>query len=239
MARVIPDKMQRKRSSPTLAPRRHKRRGKGRPAAGQQNVGRDALIDRTCELLKQMPPNKITRAEVARQMRVDPSLIRYYFRDRETLLLAAVEKVTAEFNVMLAHENEASDGTPESRLRARISAFLKFEIRYPFFNRLLIDEIAHLDAPSSVQFLDSLTKNAVASYASIINAGVKAGSFRQSDPTFLFMAVVGICEFFVNGRPILRIAQGTQFDEHESDRYAEFICDLLLNGLKTPIQKRA
>src|SRR5579863_9430081 len=75
-----------------------KQRGIGRPAAGQQTVGREALITRTCEMLMMMPPNKITRAEVARHMNVDPSLIRYYFRDRSTLLLAAVARLSAEFD---------------------------------------------------------------------------------------------------------------------------------------------
>jgi hypothetical protein len=46
----------------------------------------------SCELLTQLPPNPITRAEVARNMSVDPSLIRYYFRDRSMLLLAAVAR---------------------------------------------------------------------------------------------------------------------------------------------------
>jgi hypothetical protein len=42
-----------------------------------------------------------------------------------------------------------------------------------------------------------------------------------------------MCEFFVKAEPILRIALGKDFDERAiGARYGEFICDLLLNGLK-------
>ena len=201
-------------------------------------VGREALIDRTCELLTQLPPNRITRAEVARQMGVDPSLIRYYFRDRSMLLLAAVEKLTAEFSRIRNQEMQHAQPDAEGKLRARVSALLKFEITYPFFHRLLIDEFVNLNSPAAAQFLRELTTSAVAGYGAILESGFEQGVFRRSDSAFLFLAVIGMCEFFVNGMPILRIALGKSFDQRAiSARYREFICDLLLNGLKTPAGK--
>jgi TetR/AcrR family transcriptional regulator len=211
-----------------------KHRGIGRPAAGQQTVGREALITRTCEMLMMMPPNKITRAEVARHMNVDPSLIRYYFRDRSTLLLAAVARLTAELSRLMDEELARSDLTPESRLRARVSALLKLNVTYPFFHRLMIDELVTLDTPAAVRFVEELTRDGVAGYTEVIDAGVKDGVFRRTSVPFLFLAVIGMCEFFVNGMPILRIVMGKDFDQRAiSARYREFICELLLDGLKT------
>ncbi len=211
-----------------------KHRGIGRPAAGQQTVGREALITRTCEMLMQMPPNKITRAEVARHMNVDPSLIRYYFRDRSTLLLAAVARLTAELSRLMDEELARSDLTPESRLRARVSALLKLNVTYPFFHRLMIDELVTLDTPAAVRFVEQLTREGVAGYAEVLDAGVKDGVFRRTSVPFLFLAVIGMCEFFVNGMPILRIVMGKDLDQRAiSARYREFICDLMLDGLKT------
>jgi TetR/AcrR family transcriptional regulator len=211
------------------------RRGIGRPAAGPTTVGREALIVRTCELLTQMPPNRITRAAVARHMGVDPSLIRYYFRDRSMLLLAAMEKLTAEFSRMLDQELAQADHGPEGALRARVSALQKFETAYPFFHRLLIDEFVNLHSPAAARFLQQLTAQAVAGYGAILDEGVSQGVFRRTDNAFLFLAVIGVCEFFVNGMPILRIALGKSFDEIGlSARYREFICDLLLNGIRAP-----
>jgi AcrR family transcriptional regulator len=209
------------------------RRGIGRPAAGPRAVGREALINRTCELLMQLPPNRITRAEVARRMGVDPSLIRYYFRDRSMLLLAAVEKLTDQFARIREAEQRRADPGPEGALCARVSALLKFEITYPFFHRLLLDELMHLNAPAASRFLQQLSANAIAGYGSILESGHKQGLFRRTDSALLFLAVIGMCEFFVNGMPIVRLALGKAFDERDlSARYRDFICDLLLHGLK-------
>jgi AcrR family transcriptional regulator len=209
------------------------RRGIGRPATGPKTVGREALIARTCELLTQLPPDRITRAEVARQMGVDPSLIRYYFRDRSMLLLAAMEKLTAEFSRMLEQELAQAAAGPEGQLRARISALQKFEVTYPFFHRLLIDEFLNLNSPAAARFLQQLTAQALAGYDAILDAGFKQGVFRRTESAFVFLAVIGMCEFFVNGMPILRIALGKGIDEPSlSARYREFICELLLEGIK-------
>jgi TetR/AcrR family transcriptional regulator len=211
-----------------------KPRGIGRPAAGQQTVGREALITRTCEMLMQMPPNKITRAEVARHMNVDPSLIRYYFRDRATLLLAAAQRLTGELSRLMDEELAHSDLTSASRLRARVSALLKLNVTYPFFHRLMIDELVNLKSPAAIRFVDELTREAVSGYAELIESGVKDGSFRRTNVPFLFLAIIGMCEFFINGMPILRIAMGKDFDQRAiSARYREFICELLLDGLTT------
>jgi TetR/AcrR family transcriptional regulator len=221
------------KKSPARASRAAGRRGIGRPAAGPHTVGREALIARTCELLTQLPPNRITRAQVARHMGVDPSLIRYYFRDRSMLLLAAVEKLTEEFSRILEQELQQAGTGPQNALRARIAALLKFEVTYPFFHRLLIDEFLQLNSPAANRFLQQLTSNAVAGYGAILEAGRSAGIFRRADPAFLFLVVVGMCEFFVNGMPVLRLALGKNFDERgASSRYRDFICELVLEGLR-------
>jgi hypothetical protein len=63
---------------------------------------------------------------------------------------------------------------------------------------------------------------------------VREGVFRRTNVPFLFLAVIGMCEFFINGMPILRIAMGKDFDQRAiSQRYREFICDMILDGLKT------
>jgi TetR/AcrR family transcriptional regulator len=212
------------------APR--KRRGIGRPPTGAQTVGRDALIARTCEMLTQLPPNRITRAEVARHMNVDPSLIRYYFRDRSTLLVAAAERLVETFQRLLDDELAQSDMSAAGRLRARVSALLKLNITYPFFHRLMIDELVKIGSRPAQRFLDELTHKGVAGYGAIVDAGVREGTFRRVNSAFLFLAVIGVCEFFVNGMPVLRIAMGKDFDERAiAARYREFICELLTAGL--------
>ena len=214
---------------------KQKRRRIGRPAGEQDSVGRDALLEKTCKLLRLLPPEKVTRAEVARYTNVDPSLIRYYFKDRASLLVAAAEKLTAEFSRNLEAAVKLSDNSPRSLLRARVSALFDLIVSHPFFHRLLIEEIVPSSASAAKKLMEEMTHRTLAGYEAILTSGAKDGTLRHVNPAYLLLAVIGMCEFFIAGLPILRLAAGPQLDEKEATReYLEFVCDLLLNGLVGP-----
>jgi AcrR family transcriptional regulator len=196
-------------------------------------VGRDALIAKTCELLGRMPPNRVTRAEVARAMKVDPSLIRYYFRDRSTLLVAAVEKLAEEFIHTVEQNTDKSDATPAGQLCARASSQLLHELHYPFFRQLIVDEIGHMRTPAARKVLQQLTNRGLTAYSQILEAGRQRGDLRAVDPMFLFVAIIGMSQFFVGSAPIRQLVEQRATDEAElAERFRQFMCDLLLNGLR-------
>ena len=219
---------------------RRKARPIGRPSSTQQAVGRDALIGKTCELLQKLPPDRITRAEVARYTNVDPSLIRYYFQDRASLMVAAAERLSQEFTKNFAKRVRQSDKSPESRLRARVAAQFDLNVSHPFYHRLLLEEVVGSDAPQARRLIDELTRSAAMAYESILGELAGSGRLRQVQPLYLFMAVAGMCEFFVAGLPVLKIAKGRRLDEKAAGReYRDFICDLLLQGLAAGRAKTA
>jgi TetR/AcrR family transcriptional regulator len=71
-------------------------RSKGRPTDAKSAVGPEVLIEATRRLLRTRAPREITRKEIAGFAKVDPGLIRYYFRDKENLLLAATMQIERE-----------------------------------------------------------------------------------------------------------------------------------------------
>ncbi|MGC3983062.1 MAG: hypothetical protein QM808_17550 [Steroidobacteraceae bacterium] len=207
------------------------RRSIGRPPASSPGVGRQALIEKTCELLRTMPPDKVTRAAVARHAKVDPSLIRYYFKERSALLVAATEQITSQFSNVIA-KGVATSHSPADLLRLRLETLLSTNLANPFFHRLMVDEIVPSKTAAAKQLLHKVNSRALAGYTSILEAGTKDGSLRQVEPAFLFIAVIGMCEFFLNGLPILKNLLGEDLDEEATTlRYREFVFDLLMNGL--------
>jgi len=47
------------------------------------------------------------------------------------------------------------------------------------------------------------------------------------------MATIGICEFFVTGMPILRIAFGKDYDDALlNGQFETFICDYVVDGIR-------
>lgn len=209
------------------------RRSIGRPVA-KGGVGRESLIETTCELLKTLPPNEVTRVGVARKANVDPSLIKYYFRDRSSLLLAAAERLMDQAAVAMERASAEAGNTAEGRLRARISGLLDLNLNYPFFHRLIMDEVVNSKDALAQQLLSSMTDRRMGVYGEIIEMGVQAGALRRVEPFFLSTAVIGMCEFFATGSAMMRAALGEGVDESRArEGYKEFIIDLIMNGLKS------
>jgi TetR/AcrR family transcriptional regulator len=217
-----------------MEPPTHKRRGIGRPRAGDASaVGRDALVAAACELLTHLPPAQVTRSRVARAVNVDPSLIRYYFRDRATLLLAAFDRLTEELLQTSAEILPDSAHAPaHQRLRASVKAMLRLNFRYPHFHQLLIEEVASMPDPVAREHMQRMTGRGLAAYDSILEAGANEHSMRRVDRAFLFVAVLGMAHYFIAGRKVVQEAVGGRaYDEQLLEQYADFVCDLLLNGL--------
>jgi TetR/AcrR family transcriptional regulator len=182
--------------------------------------------------LKDMPPSAITPVLVARTMGVHPSLIRYYFRNRATLLVAVAEKLVERFAAQF-EQSALSEGSPESRLCARIHTLIDLNATYPFFHQLFATEIAGSEDPSAKAMITQFTNRGTATYGAFLRAGLADGSFRGMDPSLLYVAVVGMSEFFVSARRQMEIAQGVVVNETElREAYKAFVCDLVLNGVR-------
>lgn len=206
--------------------------GKGGKSA-DLTVGREMLIDVTCNLLKTIQPATITRALVARETGVDPSLIRYYFRNRSALLAAAAMQITEHYAEMLEAARERSDGSPASMLRERIRALINLMAEFPFFHRLITEEIMPSDEPEAREMFSRVTERGTLSYDAILKAGVDEGVFEPSvNRTMLFTAIIGMSEFYAPGLRVIREADRTDRPEPEiREQYIDFVCDLILNGI--------
>lgn len=209
------------------------KRKKGRPSASKSMVGKEILIEITCELLSKLPPQAVTRVEVAKSAGVDPSLIRYYFKNRSALILAAFEQLTNEYNNLLTVESAHFDNSPEGRLRSRVSAIFRLVKTYPHYHRLLIEEIAPMNTPESNEILSKLTQNRVDAYRNILTSGVEENVFKEVDVPLTFIAIIGMANFFTSGAEVVKIATGKEvIDDALAEQYQNLICDILLNGLK-------
>lgn len=206
------------------------RRGKGRPMSAANAVGREALIKAACALLEQLPPSKVTRAEVARHAGVDPALIRYYFHDRASLLKAVVEEIVAQ---RMDPPLPAASAAIEDRVRHNIHSFFRFMVQHPFFHRLVIEELADADSDEARDIFRIINATSVDQHTALINEGVAAGIFKPVNPVLMHIAQIGLCEFFVAARPIIENSLGDDVDRAALARdYAELIGDMVIGGLK-------
>jgi AcrR family transcriptional regulator len=212
----------------TKAPRK---RAQGRPNEGKNAVGPQLLLKAARELLEKLPPSQVTRAALARHAGVDPNLIRYYFKDRDSLLLAVVDEIAAEEDKIL--RKLATEGTPAERLRAHIRNFVGFHQRHPFFHRLFIDEIATWKSARARQIFHRLNQHSIQLYAAIFKDGTKDKTLRALDPVLMHVAMIGMCEFFMSSKVVLEDAFGKGATPNDyMKRYADTVTQLVLEGVR-------
>ena len=218
--------------------RRNDARAIGRPKSDGEKVGEQALIEATCDLLKVMPPRKMTRAVVAREAGVDPSLIRYYFKNVDGLLIAAAARISALYAERVQREMEQAGPDVTARIRVRIRSMLELLAEYPYFQRLIAENILESKDTKPREILDNMLQRGVGSYAEMLAEGAEEGKVRPVDPQLLFFAVIGLAEFQVTAASILqRRAPGGPTDSKFEKEYKEFMCDLLMGSLLTDTER--
>jgi AcrR family transcriptional regulator len=202
-----------------------KKRGQGRPS--DNAVGREAVLDKTMELVQQLPPARVTISLIAREAGVDPALIRYYFGDRETLLLAVVDKMLADIPPDVEEEAE-----PVTMLEARIRNTARFTRSTKHVHRLMVDELADAKSANVRRQQGEMNMRAVNAFANLL-ARDGGDELREISPLFLHVALVGLFDFFVSAQPVVRnlVPEETDMDAL-SGEFEDFVVDLLLNGLR-------
>jgi TetR/AcrR family transcriptional regulator len=204
-----------------------KKRGQGRPVAGENDVGRERLLVATEKLLRTLPPARVTISRIAQEANADPALIRYYFGNRAALLVAVVDRVTAH-----PHRNTQRLGLPTEALADHIERTVQLVRRAPFLHRLINDELEQAGTEESRARVRAMNLDLVDFYRTLLSAD-GGDDLVEADPLFLYLTVLGASDFFSSAEPLIRelIPEGTDM-ESLTVGFQEFLAKLVLNGLR-------
>lgn len=207
------------------------RRRSGRPKNNEQRIGADELVRQCCEMLKTVPPAKLSAAALARHTGVTPALVNYYFKDRAELMLAVARQFLGELE-RLSEAGERPDETAEQALRRRVRGLLQMHQTYPYFHEVLLHEVINASTPAGRQMLSEATSMGLGAFAAVIEKGRVERSFEPSSPLFFYIAVLGMCEFFATGAPLVEHIHEDAPMHTLVDGYAEFIVQMMLKGFR-------
>ena len=203
------------------------KRSKGRPASGDNDVGRDRILTAAETLLKTLPPARVTISNISREAGVDPALVRYYFGDRTRLLMAVASRVTS---------NKPHAGTrtlePQAALIEHIRKTLALVRSAPFMHRLMVEELNTGGTDETRGQTRAMNADLVEFYRELLEAD-GGRTLRAVDPLFLHLIILGASDFFVSADPVIAPLLPPDADKDElTARFNTFMVDLLLNGLK-------
>lgn len=209
------------------------KRGKGRPSGTKNGIGRQRLVDVTRELLRTTPPAELTSLQVARAAGGDRTLIRYYFGDLPNLLAEVARQLSVGLVEQLENASKRS-GSATDRLKHRIREFVRYELANPALHPLYTEKISNPKSGPPRGIVNQIAARGHESLREIILEGQRNGEFRRDfDIRLLDIAIIGLAEFIVVGRPILEawLATGEEFGDL-MDSYGEFVSDIVLRGIR-------
>jgi AcrR family transcriptional regulator len=208
------------------------RRGRGRPRSSQAVAGRETIVAAARQLLDKVAPHQATISSIARQAGVDPALVRYYFKSRDTLLLAVIEDILNSWGA----SHPAPAAGPAARLAAQVGSMLDFARRVRPMQRLMIDECAESRSTEVRRRVREINAAFVDSLALLLHPE-KSSARDSTDPLFLFVSIVGLCEFFAASQNmILPLAPDGISPDELAARYKKFITQLVLDGLRSRVE---
>jgi AcrR family transcriptional regulator len=216
-----------RKTAPTEKPKRLQ----GRPSSKEDLIGREKLLDAAEIILRTIPPAKITRNEIAEAAGVNPSLIRYYFRDKDSLLTALASRIIDK-NLKILRDTLSFSGTAREKLEKRILLFLKIHNDYPFYHQLIYEQLwlGKSDFQKRVRF--DIVGPFFSELNAIYNEGRANGEFRDLEPRFLHVAIIGVCDLFINAPYMIKELFGKEeIDRELIDEYGSFVVNLIFKGI--------
>jgi len=208
-----------------------KPRSIGRPA-GQRRIGKDFLIEKTVQLLRTVPPEKLSLSMAARNAGVHLTLIKYYFRDRTRLLVDVARSLAMSLGEGVRAVESQELSAPE-RLRIRIDTMVDFFFINPYYHRLMMEILADETDPLAAELITLWMTKTLDIYRGIIDSGVAEGSLRPIDAHFTFVAIMGLCEQYQHASRLMEQPASASSRKRPdiAAEYKAYVYDLMLHGL--------
>jgi TetR/AcrR family transcriptional regulator len=191
----------------------------------------DQLIEATAALLAESTVLDVSLSEIAARSGLNSALIKYYFGNKEGLLLALLERDAAVEMQALDHLVGLPIGADE-KLRLHIRAIITAYYRLPYLNRLIHYMIERGGPAASKRVATIFVEPMLAAYRAIVAQGVAEGTLRPVDPAFLYYSLAGSCDHLFHAATSAPVALGPGgITEEVKERYIAHVTDLCLHGL--------
>lgn len=204
-------------------------RRRGRPSGKTDDDSRLRLIEAAEQTFRHIDPVTLTRRRFAETVGIDPNLIRYYFGDMHQLKLEVVGKIHRSARSDMSAMSEAE---PLERLRYRIKRSLSIFAKNPYHHKLVVSSLVEDKDQEEYREWVEILEDSLDELENIIDEGIKARVLSETDARFLHVLIISAAEFWASNKPILEIFFSDGIDENLLDRYADWIFETIVYGLR-------
>ena len=216
------------------APRPARRAGRiAKMAQPPDFNARDHLLDTAGRLMADRHVTDVSLSELAVHSGLNSALVKYYFGNKDGLLLALVDRDGAAALRDLQQLLQ-QDLSPTEKLRRHIGGIINNFYRRPYLNRLLhsLLDSRREDSAAARQITRSFIEPVLNLQRELLNQGVKSGEFRSIDPMLFYVSVLGACDHLFNARYALQHFSGRDtVSDAVREKYIAHVVDVFVNGI--------
>lgn len=161
--------------------------------SGRKAASADALLSAASQLFIERRSLDISLSEIAQKSGLNSALIKYYFGNKEGLLLALAERDATKALQALDHLL-TMDAPAESKMRIHIAGVINTYFKTPYLNRLLHQLIGDGETEASRKIASFFVKPVVEAQRAILEQGAREGVFNATDPELFYFSLVGACD---------------------------------------------
>jgi TetR/AcrR family transcriptional regulator len=165
--------------------------------------------------------------QIAQRANMSKPNLLYYFRRKEDIYVAVLEKILADW--LAPFESLDERGEPVDEIARYIAAKMELSRRNPDASRLFANEILN-GAPAIGGFLKGPLKALVDEKAAILAKWMMQGRLRKMDPRHLIFAIWAVTQHYADFDPQVRAVLGVEGDVIAPAETA--ITALFLDGLR-------
>lgn len=204
-------------------------------AAKRENKERTAsavaLLDATAQLLSETTNINVSLNEISQRASVNSAMIKYYFGNKEGLLLALLER-DAETAMTSLKALSEMDLPAQKKLKIHINGIINAYYRSPYINRLIHYMAEKGSWQAGRRVAQIFIEPMVEVYRDIISQGVREGVLKDVDPGLLYYCLTGAADHIFHAGYSIPSALGVdRLDDGMKQKYAELVCDIYLRGL--------
>ena len=199
--------------------------------ASDGSNARETLLQTASEIMREGDMVDISLSELSLRSGLNSALVKYYFGNKEGLLLALLERNMRSI-VNSVDALMAKSMPPQDKLRIHIGAVINTYYDYPYLNRLLMRLVRDCSPDRAQMIAEQYLTPLSRAYDVLIREGIAQGVFRDVDPALFYFTVTGAADRFFAARQVLRhcFDQDTLTEELR-DRYRVHTIDIIMHGI--------
>ena len=188
------------------------------------------IIETTATLFAERGFEAVPVREIADKAQVNVAMINYYFRNKNGLYNAIIEKLMGELNERL--ESEVGKGAdPVDRLKRYVNSYVSY-LRQESKTAQLVFQAIFLKDTDLDFLVERYWAKTYAMIEQVMSEGIAAGVFQPVDSRLTPISIRGMLLWYFMSSPItVRLPGMRDYRGEYDERLAEETLNLLLQGL--------